>query len=120
LLQPLMGVDVEHLTFATGWVWSLAGQNVESQTLAVELAEYLTADEFLSRWIGQTGYLPTRPSALDESDRETVTPIIEAAQLVPPNDVLSVLGPIMQEALTRVMSGEQPDVVARSVLEKLK
>jgi ABC-type glycerol-3-phosphate transport system substrate-binding protein len=120
LLQPLMGLDVEHLTFATGWVWSLAGQNSERQQLAVELAEYLTADEFLSRWIGQAGYLPTRPSVLDEADRETMTPIIDAAELVPPNEVLSVLGPIMQEALTRVISGEQSEVVARSVIEKLK
>lgn len=120
LLQPLMGLDVEHLTFATGWVWSLAGQDSERRQLAIELAEYLTADEFLSRWIGQASYLPTRPSVLDEANSEMLSPIIDAAQLVPPDEVLAVLGPIMQEAIARVIGGEQPEVVARSVIEKLR
>jgi multiple sugar transport system substrate-binding protein len=120
LVQPLMGVDVEHLTFATGWVWALASQTSENRELSVELLQYLTADDFLRPWINETGYLPTRSSTLDETDSATIGPIIEAARLVPSNEVLQVLGPLMQEALVRVMNGEQPDAVARSVNDKLK
>ena len=120
LLQPLMGLDEEHLTFATGWVWALAGVDTAKQQLSLELAEYLTADDFLAKWIDATGYLPTRPSAINSKDKESVTAIIDAAKLVPSEDILVTLGPLMQEAIVRVLNGEQPQPVARSVIQKLK
>jgi hypothetical protein len=49
-----------------------------------------------------------------------MTAIIESAYPIPSNDVMTVLGPLMQEALTRVLNGEQPEEVATSVVEKLK
>lgn len=120
LLQPLMGLDEEHLTFATSWVWALAGQNPDSQQLAVELAEFLTDDDFLGRWINETGYLPTRRSVLNEVDDAAIPAVIEAAQPIPSADVLQALGPLMQGALVRVLNGEQPEAVARSVVEELR
>ena len=120
LLQPLMGLNVEHLTFATGWVWALPSQRTATQQITLELAEYLMADDFLPRWIDETGYLPTYPSSLTGSDRESATSVIEAAQLAPSNDVILALGPLMQEAIARVLDGEQPEVVARSIIEKLQ
>ena len=47
-------------------------------------------------------------------------PVIQAAQLAPSNEVFLALGPLMQEAIARVLDGEQPEAVARSVIEKLK
>jgi len=120
LVQPLMGLDEPHLTFATGWLWALAGQDPEKQQLAAELAEFLTADDFLSKWTPETGYLPTRHFPTNQSADSPIPAIIEAVQPVPPTDVVSVLGPIMQDALVRVLGGEQPEAVARSVVEKLK
>jgi multiple sugar transport system substrate-binding protein len=120
LLQPLMGLDVEHLTFATGWVWALTNQRPETQQITLELAEYLMAEDFLPRWIDESGYLPTYPSSLTGPDREFVTPVVQAAQLGPSNDVLLALGSLMQRAIIRVLDGEQPDVVARSIVEELK
>jgi len=49
-----------------------------------------------------------------------MTAILESAHPIPSNDVLMILGPLMQEALTRVLNGEQPEAVASSVAEKLK
>jgi len=46
--------------------------------------------------------------------------VVESAHPMPSRDVLAVLGPLMQEALTRVLNGEEPDVVAESVVQKLK
>ena len=61
-ITPLPGLGEAPFSYATGWVWALAGSNPENQQLAVELAEYLVADEFIGEWTRATGYLPTRPS----------------------------------------------------------
>lgn len=116
---PLPGLDEMSFSYATGWVWALAGANPENQQLAVELAEFLVAEDFLAELTRATGYLPTRPSIVEEGNR-TMTAILESAHPVPSNDVLAVLGPLMQEALTRVLNGEQPEDVASSVVEKLR
>lgn len=115
----LPGLDEMSFSYATGWVWALAGANLENQQLAVELAEFLVAEDFLAEWTRATGYLPTRPSLVEEADR-TMTAILESAHPIPSNDVLVVLGPLMQEALTRVLNGERPEDVAGSIVEKLR
>ncbi len=120
LLQPLMGLDVEHLTIATGWVWALTSQKPETQELSLELAESLMAEDFLPRWINESGYLPTYPASVTGPAAESVAAVIQAAQLGPSDQVMQALGPLMQEAILRVLDGEQPEVVARSIVEKLK
>ncbi|MEO5886093.1 MAG: extracellular solute-binding protein [Anaerolineales bacterium] len=116
---PLPGLDDTSGSFATGWVWALAGSNPENQQLAVELADYLVADDFLGRWTSATGYLPTRPNSVVAAG-DTITAIVESMQPIPSNEVLSVLGPLMQDALIRVLNGEKPEVVAENVIELLK
>jgi ABC-type glycerol-3-phosphate transport system substrate-binding protein len=118
-LTPLPGLDQLAFSYATGWVWALAGVDPENQQLAVELAEYLVADDFLGDLTRETGYLPTRPSIVEEEDR-AMTAILESAHPMPSSDVLAVLGPLMQEAMTRVLNGELPTDVAASVVEALK
>ncbi len=120
LVQPLMGLKESHFTFSTGWMWALTGQNPDNQQLSTQLAAFLTADDFLAQWIKETGYLPTRQSPTKQATDSPIPAIIEAAQPSPSTDTLSVLGAAMQEAVTRVLNGEQPDAVARSVVEKLK
>lgn len=119
LLLPLPGLNETPYSFANGWVWALAGSNPENQQLAVKLAEHLVAGDFIGQWTRETDYLPTRPSSLGE-DEGTLAAILESAEPIPPNNVVVVLGPLMQEALTRVLKGEQADVVAGSVVEKLR
>jgi ABC-type glycerol-3-phosphate transport system substrate-binding protein len=116
---PLPGLDEIPFAYASGWIWALAGSDTENQQLAVELAEYLVEDDFLGEWTRATGYLPTRPSIVEEGDR-TITAIIESAHPIPSSEVLTLLGPLMQEALTRVLNGEAPEEVAASVVETLK
>lgn len=116
---PLPGLEETHLSFGTGWVWALAGSNAENQQLAVELADYLVADDFLGDWTNASGYLPTRPSSVD-AENVTMTAILESAQLIPSNDVLVVLGPLMQDAVIRVLNGEKPEVVSESIIEQLR
>lgn len=118
-IAPLPGLDEAPFSYATGWVWALAGSDPENQQLAAKLAEYLVADDFITEWTRETGYLPTRPSSVEEGDR-TMTAILESAHPLPSSAVLAVLGPLMQEALTRVLNGEQPKDVAGNIVQKLK
>lgn len=118
-IAPLPGVGEAAFSYATGWVWALAGSSPENQQLAVELAEFLVEDPFLGEWTRATGHLPTRPSSVEESNRKMMA-ILESAHPIPSNEVLSILGPLMQEALTRVLSGEEPEAVSQSVVDRLK
>ena len=114
VMQPIPSLNAPH-TFANSWIWTLAGSNPENQQVATELAEYLIADEFASNWLGETGYLPTRVSQNSEANV-----ILESAQAIPSNDVLLVLGPIMSQALIRVLNGDQVESVVRSVMEQVQ
>ena len=114
-IQFIPSLDNTPHTFATGWIWALAGSDPELQQVATELAEYLIADDFVDGWLKESGYLPTRLSKNSEMNK-----ILEAAHTVPAKEVLSVLCPIMRQALTRILNGDQVDPVVRSVLEQLK
>jgi ABC-type glycerol-3-phosphate transport system substrate-binding protein len=118
-IAPLPGLDEAPFSYATGWVWALAGSDPENQQLAAKLSEYLVADDFVAEWTQTTGFLPTRPSSVKEGDR-TMSAILESAHLIPSSSIVSVLGPLMQEAISRVLSGEPPKDVAASVIQKLK
>ncbi len=118
-IAPLPGLDEAPFSYATGWVWALAGSDPENQQLASKLAEYLVEDDFIAEWTQTTGFLPTRPSSVKEGDR-TMSAILESAHLIPSSSIVAVLGPLMQEAITRVLSGEAPRDVAASIIQKLK
>ena len=121
LLQPLMSQGEEaYFTFATGWMWSLTSQTGENQQLSIELAEFLTEDEFLAPWTEETGYLPTHVFTENGEIDEAVTAVIEASHPAPSADTMLVLGPALRDALIRVLNGEQPEAVARSVVEDLR
>lgn len=122
LYQPLMslGEEQSHYTFADGWIWSLTGRDPDRQRLAMELAEYLTQDEFLSQWTRDAGYLPIRRFAGSEQVDQPVAAVIDALQPLPPADIMQTLGPLMQAAVVSVMDGEEPEEVARGVIEMLR
>jgi len=121
---PILGLNNAHYSLGDGWVWALAGSNTENQPLTVELASYLVDSNFMSEWTQEAGYLPTRPQALDGwADEELSTSLNEVLQSVhpiPPKDAVSVVAPLLQGALVRIFNGEQPEVVAQSVIEDLK
>lgn len=121
---PLLGLNDAHYALGDGWVWASAGSDMENQRLAVELASYLVESPFMSGWTRAAGVLPTRPQALsgwdDEELQGSISEILQSAHPAPSEDIVSVVGPILQEALVRIFNGDQPEVVARSVIEDLK
>ena len=119
LILPLPGLNETPNSFATGWVWALAGSNPENQQWAVKLAEHLVDSDFISAWTKETDYLPTRPSSV-EAGNENLAAVLSSAEPIPSDNVVAVLGPLMQEALTRVLKGEAAETVAGSVIEELQ
>lgn len=121
---PLLGLNDTHYALGDGWVWASAGSDVENQRLAAELASYLVESGFMSRWTLAAGVLPTRPQALngweDEELRESIDEILQSAHPTPSEDIVSIVGPLLQGALVRIFNGDQPESVARSVIEELK
>jgi ABC-type glycerol-3-phosphate transport system substrate-binding protein len=119
IMQPVPGQGVPDQTFANGWLWALAGSAPENQQVATELAEFLMADEFLSEWTHQSGYLPTRVTLADSKIAE-INAVLESAHVLPPDEAVSTLGPVLTQAVSRVLNGEQVETVVRSVMEQFQ
>lgn len=111
-LAPVPTKDGSEYTLATGWVWALASPQPEKQALGAQLAEFLTESDFLSKWTLAAGYLPTRPSSLlawpDTSLQSLMSKVILSAQIYPSGDVLTALGPLLEQATVQVLK-EQTD-----------
>jgi ABC-type glycerol-3-phosphate transport system substrate-binding protein len=121
---PVHGLDDAPYSLVNGWVWALAGSDNENQISAIELASYLVESDFMSAWTTASGYLPTRPQALNgwenEELKKSINEVLQSGHPVPSEDVISVWGPILRGALVRIFNGDQPEVVARSVIESSK
>jgi ABC-type glycerol-3-phosphate transport system substrate-binding protein len=120
----LLGLDDVPYSIGEGWVWALAGSNTENQAVAVALASYLVESNYMSQWSLASGYLPTRPLAVDgwedQSLKTAIDDVLLASHPGPSDKIVAEFSPIMREALTRIFKGEQAEVVARNVMENLK
>lgn len=121
---PLLGLDDINYSLGDGWVWALAGSSTDNQPLAAELASYLVESSYISSWTRASGYLPTRPQALNEWEdaelKTSINEVLQSAHPIPHEDAMLVVGPLLQEALIKIFNGEQPEDVARSVIESME
>jgi ABC-type glycerol-3-phosphate transport system substrate-binding protein len=111
-------------TLATGWSWALSGQDPARHSLAIKLAEYLVNREFLAEWTYAAGYLPPRTDALqswqDANLRQVIEQISSSAWLMPPVDMLSSLGPALEQAVVSVLKAQSdPQTAAQAVIAKI-
>jgi multiple sugar transport system substrate-binding protein len=116
--------DGEPFTLATGWVWALANPHRGDQTLAVELAEYLSDTDFQTEWSMASGYLPTRKSALgnwqDESLKLLSERIIESAHIITGTEDITRLTSIFYKATLSVLQGESdPNKAANEAMNSI-
>jgi ABC-type glycerol-3-phosphate transport system substrate-binding protein len=112
-IEALPGFEDSSATLVTGWVWAVASLDVEHQNLAVELAEWLTADEFVGAWDESTGFLSPRSDPRWDA-------VLALARVMPPSDLLTVIGPVLNEAVASVLAGVPPETAARTAMEELK
>jgi len=119
---PVPTADGIPYTLATGWAWALAGPDPDRQLLSAQLAEFMTTSGFLREWNQAAGYLPPRPSALalwtNILLRTQLDPIAVSAHLVPSQDTLTTLGPILQQVTIDVLTGASDPALAAEVAVK--
>jgi len=111
-LAPLLPMAAGSVTLGTGMSWAMATPEGARQELAVELAEFLVEPEFMAAWTTAAGYLPTRPSALESWDDPALAVVLGQigliSRLVPSNDIITSLGPLLQEGTRQVLQGMMP------------
>lgn len=95
-------------TLATGWAWAVSGDEPARHAISVELAEFLSAPEFLGPWSRAAGVLPPRPSALqaDLPNLAVAAQSLPLARLMPGPSVLDKIGPTLAEASVSVLKRE--------------
>jgi multiple sugar transport system substrate-binding protein len=123
-IYPIPSLGTESATLASGSVWALTDTNAERRQLSVRLAEYLTRSEFLAEWNLQNNSLPPRPSSLtswpDSPLRTQLNQVALSAQLRPPADVITSLGPAVQEATILILKKQSdPAKAAQTAVERL-
>lgn len=121
---PIPTFDGNPFSLADGWVWALTANDPDRQLLAVQLAEYLTTSEYLASWTEAAGLIPPRPSSLaaweNPAQQALLSQIAPAAQLIPPSSLVTLLGPILQQATISVLKAEADAAsAAQSAVEKL-
>ncbi|TAK14296.1 MAG: extracellular solute-binding protein [Anaerolineae bacterium] len=108
-------------TLASGWAWALAGQDADRHAISVELAEFLTAPEFMQPWTRAAGVLPPRPSALqtDLAHLAVAAQSLPVARLLPAPALLDRIGPALANATVAVLKQElsAADAAAQAVDE---
>jgi multiple sugar transport system substrate-binding protein len=110
-IAPLPTPDGSPFSLASGWSWALAGQDPARRALSVKLAEFLVEKEFLAEWSQAAGFLPPRVDALQDWPSSQSLQVFEqvsySAWLVPSADLVSTIGPILQEAVVAVLEGRK-------------
>lgn len=122
---PLPGLQGLPYSLADGWIWAVAAPDAGQQASAVALAEYLVESRFAGAWTSALGYSPSRPSALaawkDEKSKILAGNVATSAQLIPPVQVTSILGPLLKQAVLQVLNGQaSPNEAAQAAVAKLK
>ena len=121
---PVPTFDGAPFTMADGWAWALTTHDADRQLLATQLAEFLTTPEYLASWTEAAGLIPPRPSSLagweNTAEQTLLNQIAPTAQLSPPQEVIDLLGPVLQQAVVSVLKAEMDaTTAAQTALEKL-
>ena len=124
-LAPLLPVSDSAVSLGTGMCWAVAAPEAYRHPMAVSLAEFLVQPAFLSDWSLAAGVLPARPSALEAwPDTSMVAKLSQIAlmtQLVPSNDLITSLGPVIREGTRQVLQEMvDPAQAAQVAVESLE
>lgn len=107
-------------SYGSGWVWSVVPSNLDNESVALELAEFLSAEEYLSEWGPAAGYLPVQVSALSSWSEKpyygTLQKLLPAAVLMPGNSLLAEIGPYLKNAAVSVLKDQVDPQAALDVL----
>ncbi len=121
---PLPSLGSENITIANGWMWTLSDPVPERRELSASLAEYLTDSDFLSAWMSEIGYLPTRPTVLSTWENQSLKSLLGetviSATIQPDEELLSEIGPILKDATLDVIERQiDPLEAAQAAAQRL-
>jgi ABC-type glycerol-3-phosphate transport system substrate-binding protein len=124
-LAALPTKDSKPFTYADGWVWCVIPSDADTEQVAVELAEFITAETYLSTWSFESGYLPTRPSGMDSwseaSYYSTLQQLLPSALLIPDIHLLDELGPEVRDAVVAVLKDQaEPTIALATLMEAIQ
>jgi ABC-type glycerol-3-phosphate transport system substrate-binding protein len=95
---------------AKGWAWAVSTPRPEQMATIVELAEFLSAGEFMAQWSAAAGLLPTRDSALAAwapSERQILSSqVAPVAEILPSPELRQTYGPALSAAAIALLKQE--------------
>jgi len=107
------------LTLAQPWSWAIVNTQPEHEAAAAALVTWLTDPQHLADWTQAAGLLPVRTTVLARWPASPRTAfadqVLAQAQLPPPAQVVSVIGPVLQQALADVLNDRATPVSAAAV-----
>ena len=108
--------------YAEGWVWCVVPSDPDAEQIAVELAEFLTTESYLSAWTIQAGYLPVRPSGLEswseETSYSTISQLLPTAVLIPDLGTSKEIGLDIRDAVVAVLKDQvEPSTALADLFE---
>ena len=123
--QPLPALSEPEITLGDSYGWALGNSNPIRQELALDLLEELSEADFLAEWTEALGWLPSRPSALDEWENEDLKPALlklgQATKLFPPEEIVNRLGPALRNAsLLILVDSADPLETTKTTIESIK
>ena len=124
-LAQIPSSDGAPITTATGWVWVLSSPDSNKHEITTQLAEFLTTSDFLAKWTTAANSPPTRPSSLenwgDPSVKTLISEILPSAKLIPPQDILNTVGPVIRDATISILKDKiDPEIAAQTASDTLK
>jgi ABC-type glycerol-3-phosphate transport system substrate-binding protein len=114
--------DGRAVMLSRGHSWAVTARDLERQTLALELLEWLLDPVNLTTWNRSAGHLPTRRAAFEQMERTFYVAFmygqLESAMPYPMSETHERIYRAMQEALDAVLrEGVPPESAAVGILE---
>jgi multiple sugar transport system substrate-binding protein len=115
---PVPPLGNEPVTIVSGWIWTMTDPMPERLDLDLAVLTHLTDSGFQEEWTLLAGYLPVRPSSLAVWKNPIHTALLSQATIsainLPPDEILAMLGPVLNEAVYNVIINKQaPSEAAR-------
>lgn len=97
-------------TPVTGWAWTVANPSLPNLDLSIELIRFLMDSRYLAEWTSAAGYLPPKISALAGWQPSVESALASrsalSGHLFPPDKVVSILGPLLQQTTLDLFNGQ--------------
>lgn len=122
---PLPSRNGQGVSVFSTWSWAMATDDPDRQALAIQLINWLSEPQFLGAWTAEMGLIPARSDALDAWESGPAATLasllIPVALPQPSEEILTVFGPPLKEAVTAVLnSGLTPAVAANQAAEAIQ